>query len=172
MQWRIGGGGGGEGDRGDHPPPLNLSRYWKPMQSVRDRDRSPPLGMWMTSHGQCPRGGACECPRVGVFFNFSEGGWHHADNVQGGVLVNVFTPLQEILYPRLRWTPPPFSKILDPPLLGMAPCDLELLGGGPSAGIPFSFELKTFDCCNRGTLCSDWAILVKTIWWKVQYYKL
>ena len=29
----------------------------------------------MTSHGQCPRGGgACECPRVGVFFNFSEGG--------------------------------------------------------------------------------------------------
>ena len=28
---------------------------------------------------------ACECPRVGVFFNFSEGGWRHADNVQGGV---------------------------------------------------------------------------------------
>ena len=41
-------------DRGDHPAPL---------------------GMWMTSHGQCPRGGcACECPRVGVFFKFSEGG--------------------------------------------------------------------------------------------------
>ena len=34
----------------------------------------PPLGMWMTSHGQCPRGVcACECPRVGVFFKFSEG---------------------------------------------------------------------------------------------------
>ena len=38
---------------------------------------------------------------------FSEGGWRHADNVQGGggvVLVNVFTPpppLQEILYPCL-----------------------------------------------------------------------
>ena len=50
----------------------------------------PPLGMWMTSHGQCPRGGgACECPRVGVFFKFPEGGWRHADNVQGGgVLVN------------------------------------------------------------------------------------
>ena len=57
--------------------------------------------MWITSHGQCPRGvlvnvqewvyfsifrgtddvtrtmskgGACECPRVGAFFNFSEGG--------------------------------------------------------------------------------------------------
>ena len=29
----------------------------------------------MTSRGQCPRGGggACECPRVGVFFNFPEG---------------------------------------------------------------------------------------------------
>ena len=81
FQWRIQGGG----DRGDHPP-LNFSRYWKPMQSVRDRDRSPPpLGMWMTSHGQCPRGVcACECPRVGVFFIFPEGGWRHADNVQGG----------------------------------------------------------------------------------------
>ena len=30
------------------------------------------------------KGGACECPRVGVFSNFSEGGWRHADNVQGG----------------------------------------------------------------------------------------
>ena len=27
----------------------------------------------MTSRGQCLRGGACECPRVGVFFNFPEG---------------------------------------------------------------------------------------------------
>ena len=27
----------------------------------------------MTSRGQCPRGGACECPRVAVFFNFPEG---------------------------------------------------------------------------------------------------
>ena len=25
-------------------------------------------------------GGACECPRVGVFFKFSEGGWRHADD--------------------------------------------------------------------------------------------
>ena len=63
----------GGGSRDGHPPPLgNLSR----MQSVRDRDRSPPppFRMWMTSHGQCPRGGACECPRVAVVFNFSEGG--------------------------------------------------------------------------------------------------
>ena len=82
---------------------------------VRDRDRSPPpLGMWMTSHGQCPRGGGVtgtdhpplgmwmtshgQCPRGGgvlvnvqewgVFYNFLEGGWRHADNVQGGC----FTP--------------------------------------------------------------------------------
>ena len=64
--------------------------------------------MWMTSHGQFQGQGcngdalisvtgACECPRVGVFFKFSEGGWRHADNVQcGGVLVNM-----KILYPRL-----------------------------------------------------------------------
>ena len=34
-----------------------------------------PFGMlMMTSHRQCPRGGACECPRVGVFFKIL-GGW-------------------------------------------------------------------------------------------------
>ena len=76
--------------------------------------------------------GACECARVGVFFNFSEGGWRHADNDQGGCLWmsksggichfleggwrhadNVqgggclwmsWPPLQEILYPRLDST--------------------------------------------------------------------
>ena len=32
------------------------------------------FGGRMTSRGQCPKGGACECPRVGVFFNFPEGG--------------------------------------------------------------------------------------------------
>ena len=31
------------------------------------------------------KGGAWECPRVGVFFNFSEGGWRHAANVQGSI---------------------------------------------------------------------------------------
>ena len=48
----------------DHPPPL-----W----NVDDVTRA-------MSKGVC----ACECSRVGVFFNFSEGGWRHADNVQGG----------------------------------------------------------------------------------------
>ena len=52
----------GGGGRGDHPT-LNLYRYWKPMQSVRDRDRSPPPPL--------------EC------------GWRHTGNVQGGALVNV-----------------------------------------------------------------------------------
>ena len=34
-----------------------------------------PFGMWMmTSHRQCPRGGACECPRVGGVFQIL-GGW-------------------------------------------------------------------------------------------------
>ena len=64
------------------PPPLSLlvDLRWTPAADpgcVCDRGDYPaPLGMWMTSHGQCPRGGggACECPRVGVFFNFSEGG--------------------------------------------------------------------------------------------------
>ena len=59
---------------------------------VRDRDRSPPppppRNVEDVIYGQCPRGEgvcvcACECPRVGVFFNFLEGGWRHADNVQG-----------------------------------------------------------------------------------------
>ena len=55
-------------DRGDHPAP--------PPWNVDDVTRA-------MSKGGC----ACECPRVGVFFKFSEGGWRNADNVQGGVLV-------------------------------------------------------------------------------------
>ena len=60
------------------PSGLNL----KPMQSVRDRSPPPPppmecgqcprgvlvnvfFGGWMTSRGQCPRGGACECCQGG-----------------------------------------------------------------------------------------------------------
>ena len=88
------------------PPFSNfVPPFSKPMQSVCDRGRpitTPPLGlgMWMTSHGQCPRGGAVfqffggqmtsrgQCPR-GVPVNVQEWGrfsnwWRHADNVQGG----------------------------------------------------------------------------------------
>ena len=50
-----------------------------------------PFGMlMMTSHRQCPRGGgACECPRVGVFFKIL-GGWMTSRGQcsrGGGVLV-------------------------------------------------------------------------------------
>ena len=57
----------------------------------------------MTSRGQCPRGGcACECPRVGVFFKFSEVGWRHMDNVQGGGVL--------VKNPVSAPGPPPFQK--------------------------------------------------------------
>ena len=38
----------------------------------------------MTSRGQCPRGGVLVNVQEWVFFNFPEGEWRHADNVQGG----------------------------------------------------------------------------------------
>ena len=48
---------------------------------------SHPWNMWMTSHGQCPRGGgACECPRVGAFFQIDD---VTRTMSKGGVLVNV-----------------------------------------------------------------------------------
>ena len=46
-----------------------------------------PWNMWMTSHGQCPRGGgACECRRVGAFFKLMTS---RGQCPRGGVLVNV-----------------------------------------------------------------------------------
>ena len=53
----------------------------------------------MSKGGVC----ACECPRVGVFFKFSEGGWRHADNVQGGGGACEKSCIR-------AWTPPPFQK--------------------------------------------------------------
>ena len=57
---------GGTGMITPPPPPWsNLSRYWKPMQSVRDRERSPPPP-WNVDdviYGQCPR----VCVLVNVF---------------------------------------------------------------------------------------------------------
>ena len=70
----------GGGSRGSGPPPFGpRCRLFNIGPKVGPPLGPPPLfacipKMWMTSHGQCPRGGACECPRVGVFFNFSEGG--------------------------------------------------------------------------------------------------
>ena len=43
-----------------------------------------PEGGWRHADNVQGGGGACECPRVGVFLNFPEGEWRHADNVQGG----------------------------------------------------------------------------------------
>ena len=68
-----------------------------------------PFGMWMmTSHRQCPRGGggACECPRVGVFFKFWEGGWRHAGNVQGGCACGYLCKISGKSPP----LPPPLTK--------------------------------------------------------------
>ena len=89
IQWRIQGGGG---DRWS-PPPLELVPILKTYCKVfvTGTDRPPPLECGWPHIGNVQGGGgACECPRVGVFLNFSEGGWRHADNVEGGlVLVNV-----------------------------------------------------------------------------------
>ena len=88
--WGGGGAGGGT--------PQNSGKQWvkfgQTVGEIRAKQEEKigqrklqinPFGMWMmTSHRQCPRGGACECPRVGVFFKFWEGGWRHAGNVQGG----------------------------------------------------------------------------------------
>ena len=56
------------------------------MVYVCDRDRSPPppWNVDDVTRAMSKGGCACECSRVGVFFNFSGGGWRHADNVQGG----------------------------------------------------------------------------------------
>ena len=106
----------------------------------------PPLecGWRHTGNVQGGGGGACECPRVGVFFNLSEGGWRHADNVQeggggylwisksggvfqffegqmtsGGAYCDCLHPPPPFRKSCIRaWTPPPpLSKILHPPLI-------------------------------------------------------
>ena len=67
---------------------------------------TPELVLILKTYAECAwqgpitRGGACECPRVGVLFNFSEGGWRHAGNVQGGWCLWMSSP------------PPPFQEIL------------------------------------------------------------
>ena len=74
--------------RGGQLPPPNSGKQWvkfgQTVGEIRAKQEEKigqrklqinPFGMWMmTSHRQCPRGGACECPRVGVFFKFWEGG--------------------------------------------------------------------------------------------------
>ena len=78
-----------------------------------------PWNMWMTSHGQCPRGGACECPRVGAFFKLmtSRGQCPRGGGAPGVPPIQVQTPpppgwlatgLLNILY----IYPPPIVLIL------------------------------------------------------------
>ena len=54
-----------------------------------------PWNMWMTSRGQCPRGGgACECPRVGAFFKLmtSRGQCPRGGGAPGVPPIQVQTP--------------------------------------------------------------------------------
>ena len=63
---------------------------------VTGTDHPPPLPPWNVddvTRAISKEGGACECPRVGVFFNCSEGVTRTMSKKEGGgVLVNVFTP--------------------------------------------------------------------------------
>ena len=73
------------------PDPENLCRV-----CVTAADHPPPLGMWMTSHGQCARGVLVNVQEWGWFSNFRRvfSIFRRADDVtqtmsKGGVLVNV-----------------------------------------------------------------------------------
>ena len=64
----------GGGDRDDHPPPpLNFPNTENLCKVCVTGTDHPPLGMWMTSHGQCLRGVLVNVQEWG-YFNFSEGG--------------------------------------------------------------------------------------------------
>ena len=60
-------------------------------------------GWWRHTGNVQGGGGACECPRVGVFFKFWEGGWRHAGNVQGGCACTNFGQINPS-------APPPLTK--------------------------------------------------------------
>ena len=88
-QWRIQGGGGVTGvitppSPWTCPDPKNLCKV-----CVTGTDHPPPpWNVDDVTRAMTWGGGACEYPSGDV--NFSEGGWRHAGNVQGGgVLVNV-----------------------------------------------------------------------------------
>ena len=96
----VWGGGGGAGGAAAPPPQIRANSGWnsgkqwvkfgqsKKKKSARESYKLTPLecGWWRhTGNVQGGGGGgACECPRVGMFFKFWEGGWRHAGNVQGG----------------------------------------------------------------------------------------
>ena len=93
------------------------------MQSVCDRDRSPPP--WNVDDVTRTMSKGCVClwmSKSGVFFQFSGGRMTSRGQCpRGGALVNVFTPppLREILYPRL-YSVPPIQVQTPPPPTWMA----------------------------------------------------
>ena len=79
-----GGGGGGSGGGGRTTPQLPIPKILFHPLAILFHPLAilvhplailfHPWNMWMTSHGQCPRGGgACECPREGGVFQFFGG---------------------------------------------------------------------------------------------------
>ena len=100
------------GGRTTPPPQLPFPKIlfhplaWGPIKvTIPSSYRWKYAPLWLINH--------CECPRVGVFFNFLEGGWRHVDNVQGGVLVNVFftppsgNPVFAPVFHLSKFRPPP-----------------------------------------------------------------
>ena len=97
---------GGAGGAAAPPPPQLLGNsvfwaaavlLWGSSNGGRGVFFNFPEGGWRHADNVQGGGGACECPRVGVFLNFPEGEWRHADNVQGGGVLVKSPPLQEIL---------------------------------------------------------------------------
>ena len=99
------------GDRGDHPPPLNLSRMSKSEGVFQF------FGVWMTSRGQCPRGVLVNVQEWGCFSIF-----RRVDDVTRTMSKGVCAC--ECLHPpppsrnhvSAPEMDPPLSKILDPHL--------------------------------------------------------
>ena len=121
-----------------------------------DRSPPPPLDLGMSKRGggvfrraddvtrECPRGGACECPRVGAFFKLMTS----RGQCPRGVCLGMSSPphpLQEILYPRLVFHPSKFRPPPPPPpwLAGYGPA-LRLLaqaiGSGYSGALRISHK--------------------------------
>ena len=105
----------------------------------------------MTSRRQCPRGGggACECPRVGVFFNFPEGEWRHADNVQGGGCACEIPPFRKSCIRACY-----LCKILGNQPLRPPP---------PTKAFPYAYEYRPNPCNSEINL---WEMHVQTIYWR------
>ena len=122
-------------------PPLNFPDTENLCKvCVTGTDHPPPLlEMWMTSHGQCPRGVLVNVQEWGCFSIF-----RRADDVtrtmsKGGCLwmSSPPPPLQEILYPRLdRDTPPP-------KLYPISPTASDVASGGGELFFFASFLVRT-----------------------------